>query len=211
MSQDEEQQRRSRVVVETPTARREVVQSQTVRTPERTGYSTGMIAAVALTAIAATAIIFLFLTNRGDNSENTNVNIRTAAQSTPLVQQPPVIVQQQPATQPTPIIIQQAAPPVSQPAPVIITPPAATAPPPATAPKAATVVTDDATLQVNIDRAFRDDPDLKSADVTAVVVEGKVTLDGTVKSEDLKQRAAKAAYKIKGVRSVDNKLVVTGG
>ncbi|HEX8723466.1 MAG TPA: hypothetical protein VF736_22805, partial [Pyrinomonadaceae bacterium] len=66
MSYDEEQQKRSRVVIETPTARREVVQQQTVRypaPPERRGYSTGVLATVALLAIAATAIIFLFLTN----------------------------------------------------------------------------------------------------------------------------------------------------
>ena len=33
MSFDEEQQRKSRVVVETPNARREVVQTETTRTP----------------------------------------------------------------------------------------------------------------------------------------------------------------------------------
>ncbi len=60
MSYDEEQHRRSRVVVETPTARREVVQQQTVRYPERRAHSTGMVVTVALVAIAATAIVFLF-------------------------------------------------------------------------------------------------------------------------------------------------------
>ena len=216
MSQDEEQQRRSRVVVETPTARREVVHSQTVRTPERTGHSTGMIAAVALAAIAATAIIFLFLMNRGDNTDNTNINVRSSAQPTP-VQQQPVIVQQQPLPQATPIIIQQPAPVTTQPAPVIITQPAAppttattTSAPPSTtaAPKTGN---DDATLQTNIDRAFSDDQDLNSADVTAVIVEGKVTLNGTVKSEELKRRAERLAYRVKGVRSVDNKILVVGG
>ncbi len=215
MSYDEEHQRRSRVVVETPTSRREVVQSQTVRAPERTGYSTGMVAAVALAAIAATAIIFLFLTNKGGGSE-TNVNVRTAAQPTPVTQQP-VYVQQPAAPQPTPIIIQQ--PATTQPAPVIIAPPATTtaAPPvtttttapPVTAPKTSSAP-DDTTLQAGVDRAFTDDTDLGTADVTAVVVEGKVTLNGTVNSQELKQRAAKLAYRVKGVRSVDNKIVVSG-
>ncbi|MCA1593257.1 MAG: BON domain-containing protein [Acidobacteria bacterium] len=204
MSQDEEQRRSSRIEVETPAGRREVVQSQVTRYPaERTGMSTGTVAAIALTAIAATAIIFLFLMNRGDDSSNTNVNIRTAAatQPTPLPQTP-IIVQQQPMPQQTPIIIQQpAAPPAA--APVIIQQPAASAPsaPPANP-------TDDLTLQTKLDKAFSDDRDIVNASINATIVNGKVMLMGTVKSDDLKRRAEKLAYQIKGVRSVENKITV---
>src|ERR671913_292491 len=100
MSHDEEQHRKSRVVIETPTERREVVQQQTYRTPEheRSGFSSGMVAAVALAAIAATAIVFLFIMNRGDDSDTSvSVNARGAAatQPTPYAQQP-VIVQATP-------------------------------------------------------------------------------------------------------------------
>ncbi|HVF86317.1 MAG TPA: BON domain-containing protein [Pyrinomonadaceae bacterium] len=209
MSYDEEEQRRSRVVVETPTARREVVQTQTTRTPEREGFSTGMVAAVAMAAIAATALIFLFLMNRSDDTANTNVSIST--QPTPAAQS--TIIVQQPATQPTPIIIQQAPPTTMvQPAPVVITqPPAATSPTTTTsAPSAATSVPDDATLQSSIDKEFQNDADISITDVTATMLDGKATLIGTVKSQDLKRRAEKLAYKIKGVRSVDNKIVVEG-
>ena len=214
MSQDEEQERRRRIVVETPTARREVVQSQTTRYPvERQGYSTGVVAAVALTAIAATAIIFLFLTNRGDDSSNTNINIRTTAatQPTPFTQVP-VIVQPTPFVQPTPIIIQQAPPPTTtMPAPVIIQQPApatgTTAP--ATAPPAATSGTDDATLQSKVDKLFRDDTEIANAVVDAIVVNGKVTLTGTVDSQSLKQKAERLARGIKGVSSVENKITVS--
>src|SRR5689334_22328251 len=123
MSYDEEQTKRSRVVVETPNERREVVQHQTVRYPEeRRGFSTGMVVTVALLAIAATAIIFLFLTNSRDDSSQVNVNLRASTQPTPMTQAPVVV------TQPTPIIITQPAPVTqTQPAPVIIQ-----APPPAT-------------------------------------------------------------------------------
>ncbi|MGI8565542.1 MAG: BON domain-containing protein [Pyrinomonadaceae bacterium] len=200
MSYDEEEQRRSRVVVETPTARREVVHTQTTRTPEREGFSTGMVAAVAMAAIAATALIFLFLMNRSDDTANTNVSIST--QPTPVAQS--TIIVQQPATQPTPIIIQQAPPTtMMQPAPVVITQPPAAATP-ATTPS----VPDDATLQSSIDREFREDADISVTDVTATMLDGKATLIGTVKSQELKRRAEKLAYKIKGVRSVDNKIVV---
>src|ERR1043165_3715301 len=131
MSYDEEQQKRSRVVVETPNSRREVVHQQTVRYPEeRRGHSTGLVVAVALVAVAATAILFLFLTNSRDNSSETNVNVRSAAatQPTPFTQTPVIV--QTPLTMPTPppqtVIIQR--PPPTTPTP---RPPAAPLRPPA--------------------------------------------------------------------------------
>lgn len=210
MSYDEEQHRKSRVVIETPTERREVVQHQTVRTPERSGFSAGMVAAVALTAIAATAIIFLFLMNRGD-SDNTNVNVRVAAQPTPYVQQAPAIVQPTPvapvlvpAPAATPIIIVQQAPP----APATTT---AAAPPAAAAAPPASSANDDTAIQGRIDRAFRGDAAIFEAGVTAAFLGGKATLNGTVGSEALKERAEKLAYAVKGVQSVDNRITVVPG
>ena len=210
MSYDEEQTKRSRVVVETPTERREVVQHQTVRYPEeRRGFSTGMVVTVALLAIAATAIIFLFLTNSRGDSE-TNVNIRTSAtQPTPMTQTP--IIVSQPATQPTPIIITQPAP-VSQPAPVIIQqapPPTSTttAPPATTAPVAP--AHDDVSLQANLDKALADDTELSAAGVTATIINGRAGLTGTVNSDALKHKAERLAYAIKGVTGVDNHITVT--
>jgi hypothetical protein len=221
MSQDEEQTKRSRVVVETPTARREVVQQQTVRYPaeERRGYSAGMVATVALLAIAATAIIFLFLTNSRDGSTEANVNIRTTAatQPTPITQAPVMV--QTPMTQPTPVIIQQVPAPVTttQPAPIIIqAPPPADAstttpasPPASSAPPASG--NDDASLQTKIDKAFADDPNVSAASVDALVVNGRVKLTGTVNSDAVRQRAERLAYAVKGVLGVDNKIVVSGG
>jgi len=219
MSYEEEQRKRSRVVVETPTARREVVEQQTVRypPPERRGYSAGILATVALVAIAATAIVFLFLTNSGDDdSSQTNVNIRASAptQPTPFTQAPVVV--QTPMTQPTPIIIQQA--PQTVPAPVIIqapptTDPGASAPPTTSAPAApaAPSASDDVTLQQNIDKSFADDPTVAASTVNATVVNGRVRLSGTVSSDAVKQRAERLAYAVKGVLGVDNKIVVSPG
>jgi len=210
MSYDEEQHKRSRVVVETPTARREVVQQQTVRyPPERRTYSTGVVVTVALVAVAATAIAFLFLTNSRSDSSETNVNLRAAAaQPTPFAQ-PPVIVQT-PMTLPTPVII-QAPPPTTTtaPAPVIIQAPPATGT--ATAPPATTSAPpahDDAALQTKLDKAFSDDPQISAASIDATVVNGRVRLAGTVGSEAVKQHAERVAYSIKGVLGVDNKIVV---
>jgi hypothetical protein len=212
MSEDEEQTRRSRVVVETPTQRREVVHQQTVRYPEeRRGFSTAMVVTVALLAIAATAIIFLFLTNSRGDSE-TNVNIRAASQPTPMTQTPVIV--SQPATQPTPIIIQQPPPVTTAPAPVIIQAPppsTTTTAPPATssaAPSAAPAH-DDASLQTKLDKALTDDSDLSAAGITATVINGRVSLTGTVNTDALKRHAERLAYNIKGVTGVDDHITVT--
>jgi len=210
MSHDEEQHRKSRVVIETPTERREVVQQQTYRTPERerSGFSGGMVAAVALAAIAATAIVFLFVMNRGDDSStNVSVNSRGAAtQQTPLVQQPPVIVQSTPLPAGTPIIL----PPAAAPPPVIIQQPAPAAPSTVTVPppSSADSGTDDASVQAKIDKVIRDDSTLFDAGVTATIIGGKVTINGTVSSQALKDRVEKLVYAVKGVQSVDNRITV---
>jgi hypothetical protein len=210
MSYDEEEHKRSRVVVETPTARREVVQQQTLRYPqERRSFSTGSVVAVALTAIAVTAIVFLFLMNSGDNTTEANVNLRAATQPTPFAQAPVIV--QTPMTAPTPIIIQPP-PTTTAPAPVIIQapPPATTtAPPASSAPPPATSANDDTVVQQKLDKAFADDAEISAANIDATVVSGKALLTGTVNSEALKQRAERVAYSIKGVHSVDNKIIVS--
>jgi hypothetical protein len=213
MSYDEEQHKRDRIVVETPTSRREVVHSQTVRYPEeRRGYSTGVVVAVALTAIAATAILFLFLTNSGDDASSTNVNIRTSAATQPTpVLQTPVIVQQTPMTQPTPIIIQQPPPLTTAPPVIIQAPPAtgtATAPPATSAAPPSRSGTDDLGLQSRVEKAFNDDTDLATADVTVIVLDGKVTLSGMVKTPALKQKAERLARAVRGISSVENNIAV---
>src|SRR5919199_768303 len=108
MSYDEEQRRKSRVVVETPTARREEYVTQTRRVPDdRGGYSAGVVAAVALTAIALTALVVFFMMNRGSDATQTNVNVTTAATPLPTQPTPLVITQPAPVTPAPPIIVQQ--------------------------------------------------------------------------------------------------------
>ena len=209
MSYDEEQQRRSRVVVETPTARREVVHQQTTRYPEKTGYSTGVVAAVALAAIAITAIVFLFLTNSGDEPTNTDISVN--ARPTPMPQ--PTIFVQQPLTQPTPLVIETLPPTTTQSAPVIVTPPidTTTTTAPSSTAAAPSNTTDDATIQSRVSRSIQDDPQLSATDIIATFADGRATLTGTVASTDLKRRAERLALTIKGVRRVDNQINVAGG
>src|SRR4030095_13936719 len=144
MSYDEEQTRKSRVVVETPTAKREVVQTEAVRTPDRSGISAGMVGVLGGVAIALIKILVLFWMS---NQSTTDPNANLPAQQT----QPPTTIVQQPAQQP-PVIIQQPAP-VTQPAPIIIAPGApaggSTLPP-----------NQDASVQTAVDKKIADDPTL---------------------------------------------------
>ena len=194
MSYDEEHARKSRVVVETPTERREVVQSQEVRTPDRSGVSAGMVGVLVVVAIALITILVLFWMS---SQPTTDPNANVTAQ-----QQPPTTIVQQPAQQP-PVIIQQPAPVTTQPAPIIISPGA-----PAGG-STSVPANEDATIQAAVDKKLADDPTFSSLGITATVINGKLTLLGTVRSEALKGQVEKALRLIKGVKEVDNQITVT--
>lgn len=205
MSYDEQQQRKSRVVVETPAARREVVETQVTRVPERRGMSGGAVAALVIGAVALVTILFLFLMNRQDEL---NANTRVATAPTP-VQQQPVIVQQPATAQPQqPVIIQQPAAPATA-APIIVTPPSTSTSSSSTTTTAPSG-TDDASVQISVDKKLSDDTTLGSLGILATVIDGKVTLTGSVNSEDLKTRAERLVKAVKGVKRVDNQITVTG-
>jgi len=194
MAYDEEQARRSRVVVETPNERREVVHSQSVRTPDNSGISAGMVGVLVVVAIALITMLVLFWIS---SQPATDPNVAAT-------QPPPTTVVQQPApVQQPPVIVQQPAP-ATQP-PIIVTPPAGgtTA---STVP--AESVNIDSTIQTAVDKRISDDPDLSTLGITASVLDGKVTLLGTVKTEALKSQVEKLVKQVKGVKSVDNQIMV---
>jgi hypothetical protein len=112
MAYDEEEARRSRVVVETPNERREVVHTQSVR--DNNGISAGMVGVLVVVAIALITMLVLFWLS----SQPTTDSTLTAQEQPTVVQQPA------PAAQQPPVIIQQPAPVQTQPAPIIVTPPA---------------------------------------------------------------------------------------
>lgn len=188
-----------RIVVETPTARREEVHSEAVRYPDRSGVSGAALAAIVVGVVALAAIIILFVLNQ----QQSNVNDNTTAQQT-AQQQPPQTIVQQPAQQP-PIIVQQPAP-ATQPAPVIINGQPQTGGGTTTTSSG----TDDSAIQSAVDKKFSDDPKLSTLGVTATVVNGKVTLMGTVQNAADKSLAERAARNVKGVKSVDNQISVSG-
>ena len=185
---DREVERR-RVVVETPTARREYEHAEAVRYPERSGVSGAVLAAVVVGVIALAALIILFVMNRQDTA---NDNL--------AAQQPQTTIVQQPAQQP-PVIVQQPAT-TTQPAPVIVNNP------PATGGSAPATGSDDGAIQTAVDKKLSDDPTLSTLGITATVLNGKVTLMGAVKTEALKAQVERAVRNIKGVKSIDNQISV---
>lgn len=192
MAYDEEQARRSRVVVETPNERREVVSSQSVRTPDSSGISAGMVGVLVVVAIALITMLVLFWMSSQPATDNANM----AAQ-----QQPTTVVQQPAPVQQPPVIIQQPAP-ATQPAPIVVTPPAG----------GSTATTEsvnmDSTIQAAIDKKLSDDPAISQLGITASVLNGKVMLLGTVKTEALKTQIERMVKQVKGVKEVDNQITV---
>jgi hypothetical protein len=197
MAYDEEQARRSRVVVETPNERREVVSSQSVRTPDNSGISAGMVGVLVVVAIALITMLVLFWMSSQPATDNANL----------AAQQPPTTVVQQPApVQQPPVIIQQPAAPATQPAPIIVTPPAGGTTMPAES--AGSTANMDSTIQAAVDKKLADDPEISTLGITATVLNGKVMLIGTVKTEELKTRIERMVRQIKGVKNIDNQISV---
>lgn len=196
MAYDEEQARKSRVVVETPTERREVVHSQSVR--DNSGISAGMVGVLVVVAIALITMLVLFWMNSQPTTDET-------ATTLPAQQQPTTVIQQPAPAQQPPVIIQQPAP-ATQPAPIIVAPPAGGS----TAPAPESAANMDSTIQTAVDKRLTDDPIFSTLGITASVLDGKVMLIGTVKTDALKADVERAVRQIKGVKSIDNQIIVSG-
>ena len=181
------------VVVNSPNQRSEVLSERTERSPRESRSSTGAIAIVAILAIAAIAVVLYLVSNRNANeSANRNANLAVASQAP----QPSTIVQQ-PAQQ-APVIIQQ--PP--QQAPVIIQQPAQPSQ------RENTSANDDANMQDIATKKLAED--LNMAGVVMTITDARVVLTGTVNSAATKAKAEQIVKGVRGVKSVDNQIVVSG-
>ena len=191
----EEESKRSRVVVETPTARREVTQTEAVRGPDRDGISGATVGVIVVLAVAVVTILVLLLMS-GQTTDTANDNL-AAQQTAP----PQTTIVQQPAAQQPPIIIQQA-PAAPQQAPIIMTQPAAGG--------STASGSNDAAIQMEIDKRILDDPTFSPLGISVSVLDGKATLIGSVKSEGLKSQFEKLIRRVNGVKQVDNQIIVSG-
>jgi len=154
-----------------------------------------MVGVLVVVAIALITVMVLFWMSQ-QNTMDPNAN--TVATQ----QQPPTVVQQAPApAQQPPVIIQQPAPAAPQQAPIIIQSPAGGSTETAAA-------NNDSTIQTAIDKQLTEDPTFSSLGITATVMDAKVTLLGTVKTEAMKNDIEKMVRRIKGVKNVDNQISV---
>ena len=184
-----------RIVVETPNARREEVHTQAVRYPEeRSGVSGAALAAIVVGVVALAAIIILFVMNQQQTAANDNAT----------AQQPPQTIIQQPAQQQPPVIVQQPAP-AAQPPVIINGQPAPAAPGGSTS-----TGPDDSTVQAAVDKKLSNDPVLSALGITVTVMNGKATLLGVVHNAAEKNQVERAVRSVKGVKSIDNQITVSG-
>jgi hyperosmotically inducible protein len=181
------------VVVNSPGQRSEVLTERTQRGPRESSLSTGTIAIIAILAITAIAALLYIVSNRNANeSANRNANLDVAASEANSHQ-----IAQQPAQQ-APVIIQQPA----QQAPVIIQQPAQPSL------RENTSANDDANMQDIATKRLTEDPNM--AGVIMSITDARAVLTGTVNSAATKAKAEQIVKAVRGVKSVDNQIVVSG-
>jgi hypothetical protein len=183
-------QRRKRIVIETTHARPRGGGRPNGRGPAR-GTREGIVALSVIAAAALATFVALFLTSHPYDPMNSTL--------APAQRVPAGSLTMQPSPKPSPLL--SPSPPTNQ------APAARPSPEPATEPS---TVPDDAGIQSQIERTLSSDPLLSKLDVSTLVEGGKVTIVGSVRSTDLKQRVERALRSIKGVVMIDNQLVVTG-
>jgi hypothetical protein len=181
-----------RVVVNTPGERRETVTAKTETGPHEVSMSPGTIATIALLAALAIGIAVYIVSSKNANEAANRQAMIEAAQVNKEQPAPPPAVVPAPAQQP--VIIQQPAPPAQ--APVIVQQPS----------QPSNTVADDMTIQELATKRLTDDASL--APVSVLVINGRATLNGTVDSTELKTRAETVVKGVRGVKSVENKIVV---
>jgi BON domain-containing protein len=174
---------RSRIVVDT-SQRAQTKARPASRTPPRNPEPWIAISVIAAAALAT--FIALFITSRPFDPGTASLAPQQNVPAGPALSPSP---RQSPAISPTP-----------QAKPSLQASPAASAEAPAPV--------DDASIQSRIDSALAADPALAKLDVSTLVEGGKVTIVGSVRSTELKQRIEKTIRLLKGVAAVDNQLVV---
>lgn len=180
-----DRQRRNRIVIETPSARYRQV-GRPYRRPAAPGTREGVVALSVIAAAALATFLALFLTSRPYDPMDSTVEPQQ------VVPQGPTAIQ--PSPKPSPSTTPRQSPNATPEQPS--EPAGGTAPP------------DDAAIQSEIERTLASDAVLSRLDVSTIVDAGKVTMVGSVKSSELKQRVEKAVRSVGGVSSVDNQLVV---
>lgn len=187
MGYDQEPTRRNRIVVST--APRAAVPKAT-RT-RRTGMKPAILdAAIIVGTTLFTTLFLLFISGQ--------LHDTTAGHLQPR----PAVPQLAPLGQPTPPASQHASPSAT---------PARSPATPTPTPVTGADLESDSAMQAEIRKRIAEDPSLASLRITATVTNSKVVLAGSVPTDELKDRIEKLVRAVKGVKDVDNQIVVFGG
>ena|SRR2546422_3454061 len=122
-----------------------------------------------------------------------------------IAQSPVPLPERTIATQPTP---QASLSPALIGAPTPIPSRSTPTPVPETATLTPAVTPDDTAIQEAIDRKLQEDSSLSALGITATVSNGKVILVGTAPSDEMKEKVEKLVRGVKGVKQIDNQIVV---
>lgn len=177
-----EQRNRRRVVITTSGehARRAIPRRRTTKP----GAREWVVALVVIGAAALATFVALFLTSRPYDPMQSTIQPQQSVPQGQLQLQSTPTPSQAPTAKPTASVPQE---PAGENA----------TPPP-----------DDTTIQQEIEQAMHSDSSLADLDISTIVEGGRVTIIGSVRSPELKQRVAHTIRGIKGVTSIDNQLVV---
>lgn len=189
---------RKRMVVPTVARPRRAVNSRQSTKPE--GLTGAFLnAAIVIGTTLATTLLLLLISGQLHDTTAGNVIARSTAPALePIVTGQP-IPEQSLISHPTP-----------SPQPTR----AAASPTPTATPAendATNNVADDTTIQAAIDKKLQDNADLLSFGITATISDGTVTVVGTVPSDEVKEKIEKLIRTVKGVKQVDNQIVVISG
>jgi hypothetical protein len=176
---------RKRIMVETDSGRYRApgrAYAPGPSTPER------WIAVSIIAAAVLATFVALFITSRPFDPMTSSFDAQQAVPQGPLASpsQPKGSPSPTPTGTPNPGATVEAAEPAAEP----VQPP------------------DDAAIQAKIEKSLTSDPVLGQLDVSTIVENGRVTIVGSVHSNELKQRIARMVSSLKGVLAVDNQLVV---
>ncbi len=183
MSQSFDPKRGKRIVIATPSGRHRQATKKIGR-PSDSPRNEALVAASVIGAAALATLLALFITSQPYDPMNPSI---AADQSVP-----PSATYLQPSPKPTPSV----------------QPSSTTAPTAQPLGGTAPVSPDDGAIQAEIERRIAEDASLASIDMNTIVEGGRVTLVGSVKTQDLKTRIERLVRSIKGVTSVDDQLAV---
>jgi hypothetical protein len=185
-----------RIVVPTAPQPRRANNYRHSRKPERMSGALFDSAIVVITTLTTTFLLLLISGQIHDTTAG-NLIARSAA---------PVAITGQPTPEPTlPGHPSPGPGPSAQPTRSVASP---TTTPAITENEPVTNDTDDATIQAAIDKRLQNNGASSSSDITATVTDGKVTLVGTVPSDEVKEKIEKLVRGVKGVKQIDNQIVV---